>query len=165
MEFNFTQEVTKEEYLAFYRYHILKKFYSPVKIIAVVFFFLILFSGPFYGQWTMLYAGLALLAFIVFMIFKIKNTGGKIYDQDPESFQYEYVLTDVTCSFSTKDGKSTKMWSEFVFLFEDEQYVFIYTKQNRGLMFVKEKMEEEVVAFIKQKVESNKGSVLKKKKK
>jgi hypothetical protein len=81
---------------------------------------------------------------------------------DPESFNYDYVINEVTCSFSTKDGKSSKMWSEFVTKYENEEYLYIFTKKNRGLMFVKKSLEPEILEFINGKVSEKKKGLLKK---
>jgi hypothetical protein len=162
MEYKFKQVVSKEDYLAFYKYHLLKKFYDPIKLAMGVVFFLILLSGIFFDQMVMFYTGIGLLVFVIFVYLRISFAGGKIYDMDPESFNYDYVINEVTCSFSTKDGKSSKMWSEFVTKYENEEYLYIFTKKNRGLMFVKKSLEPEILEFINGKVSEKKKGLLKK---
>lgn len=155
MQYKFKQNVGKEDYLEFYKYHVAKNFYSPIKIVFVAIFFIILFSGPLFGKPELLYGGLVLLFFVIMLFFRVSRSGGKIYDGDPDSFNYKYTFDDVTVTFATKEGQSSKMWSEFVKKYETEKYIYIFTKSNKGLMFIKDSMEAEVLTFLLKKLEDN----------
>ena len=155
MSYKFKQKVNKEDYLEFYKYYVTRNFLSPAKIGFVVMFFAVLFSGPFFGRPEMAYGGAALLILVVILYFRITGSGGKIYDGDPKAFEYTYALDEVTISFSTKDGKSSKMWSEFVKYEEKDKYLYAFTKNNKGLMFVKSDIEDEVYSFIVKKLQEN----------
>lgn len=152
---NFKQTVTKEDYLAFYKYHVTKNFLSPTKIFFVVLFIGTLLSGPFFGQPEMAYFGGAFLIIVILLYFRVTRSGGKIYDADTDAFNYTYKLDDVTISFSTKDGKSSKMWTEFVRYHETEEYLYIFTKSNKGLMFNRRDISVEIYDFMKKKLDEN----------
>lgn len=162
MQYKFKQKVSKEDYLAFYKYHVTKNFMSPAKIGFTIMFFLMLFSGFFFGKMEVGIGGVVLLILVILMYFRITRSGSKIYDQDPSAFEYDYSLDDVTVSFSTKDGRSSKMWTEFVKTYEDELYLYIFTKSNKGLMFVKKSIDTEIYNFIMSKVKENKKISFKK---
>ena len=161
MQYKFKQKVNKEDYLAFYKYHVTKNFMSPIKLVFIALFFVILFSGFFFGNQTIGFAGIVLFIFVGLLFLRISKSGSKIYDADPEAFSYDYVMDSVTISFSTKDGRSSKMWSEFTTFFENDLYLYIFTKTNKGLMFVKTALEPEVYNFIKGKLDENSKSVIK----
>ena len=150
--YDFKQKVSKEDYLEFYKFHVRKNLYSPLKLVFAAVFLLTLYSGPLYGQWNMLYIGIGLTVLLGVLYLRVSTSGAKIYDQDPETFNYQYKFDNVTVSFSTKDGKSSKMWTEFVDIHETDNYVYIFMKSNKGLMFVKSQAPEGAIDFIKTKV-------------
>ena len=150
---NFKQKTSLEDYLAFYKYHVLKNFMSPSKLIMVGVFGVMLIVAIIFGQTELKIGAAAIIVLSTLSFLRIQTSGKKIYEKDPESFEYNYKFDDVTVSFSTKDGKSSKMWSEFVKAYEDDLYIYIFTKSNKGLMFVKAQMPEEVLTFVKKKID------------
>lgn len=157
MTYKFNQNVNREEYLAFYKYHVVKNFMSPTKLIFSAVFFGALLSGAFFGYPEMTYAGVALIVMTVYMMSRLSKSGGKIFDKNPEAFSYDYTLDDNNLSFKTDEGSNTKPWKEFVKYFEDDKYIFIFTKTNKGLMFCKGKLDPETIKFILGKCEENKA--------
>lgn len=152
MEFKFKQKISKEEYLVFYKFNATKNLYTPTKILVGSVFLLTLYSGFFFNNSGLGFVGVALTVLFVAAYFRVMTSGGKIYEMDPETFHYTYDINDVTVSFSTKDGKSSKMWSEFKDRYEDDEFLFVFMKNNKGLMFVKSKMPAGLLSFIQQKV-------------
>lgn len=138
MEYKFRQELTEEDFLVFYKLYLTKTFMRPLNIFLISIFFIVLLSGPFFGSPQTAYYAIGLAVFIVGMYFYMSRQGKKLYNRDPESFHMDYHIDENTITFSSKDGSSSKMWSEFENLHEVEEFVFIYLKNKRGLIFKKE---------------------------
>jgi len=155
MEYKFTQEVSKEDYMAFYKYHVTKNFMSPIKMLFVLIFLGVMLSGVFFGRASMTYAGIGFVIVLAVMYLRLTKSGEKVYDKNPDGFTYHFVIDEETVSFSTADGKSSKKWNEFAKFYEDEQHIFLFTKQNKGLMFVKNQIEDEVCVFLSKTIKEN----------
>ena len=72
----------------------------------------------------------------------------KMYNRDPDGFKMNYIVNEDSVTFSTDEGSSSKMWSEFENLHEVDKFVFIYLKNRRGLIFKREYIGEEAFDFI-----------------
>lgn len=148
MEFKFRQELTEEDFLVFYKLYLTKNFMRPLNIVLISIFFIVLLLGPFFGNPQTAYYALALAVFIVAMYFYMSRQGKKLYNKDPESFHMDYFVDDNTITFSSKDGSSSKMWSEFEHLQEVQEFVFIYLKNKRGLIFKRDYIGEDAYNYV-----------------
>ena len=128
MEFKFKQTVTLEDFLVFYKYFLIKTFVKPFNILMIAIFMLYLLSGPFFGKPEMLLYALGFVLFLGILYYWLSRNGKKLYDRDTESFTMDYTIEDASLSFSSADGKYTKMWSEFHSLQETKGNVFLYLK-------------------------------------
>ena len=91
---------------------------------------------------------IGLAVFIAGLYYYMRGQGKRLYNGDPESFNMDYYVDENTLTFSTKEGSSSKMWSEFENLHEVEEFVFIYLKNKRGLIFKREYIGSEAYDFI-----------------
>jgi low affinity Fe/Cu permease len=148
MEYKFNQKLTEEDFLVFYRLYFKKTFMRPLNVVIVTIFFIVLLMGPFFGSPQTAYYAIGLAVFLVAMYFYMGNQGKKLYNRDPESFKMDYVVNEDTITFSSEHGSSSKMWSEFARLHEVEEFVFIYLKNNRGLIFKRAYVGNEAFNFI-----------------
>ena len=148
MKYNFRQELTEEDFLVFYKLYLTKNFMRPLNIVLVSIFFIVLLAGPFFGSPQTAYYAIGLAVFIVGMYFYMSRQGKKMYNRDPESFHMDYYLDENNVTFTSKDGSSSKMWSEFENLHEVKDFVFIYLKNKRGLIFKRDYIGEEAYNYI-----------------
>lgn len=151
MEFKFRQEVSETDFVIFYNYHIRRTLLRPFNLVLSAMFVLILLAGPFFGSPETLYYGLGFIAIIVLLYFYMNRQGKKLYQRDPDSFNMDYVINENGLRFESKDGFSEKMWSEFESMVISEEYVYIYLKNKRGLLFKKEICGNEVIDFLTSK--------------
>jgi hypothetical protein len=148
MEYKFRQELTENDFLVFYKLYLTKTFMRPLNIVLISIFFVVLLSGPFFGNYQTLYYAIGLAVFIAGLYYYMRGQGKRLYNGDPESFNMDYYVDENTLTFSTKEGSSSKMWSEFENLHEVEEFVFIYLKNKRGLIFKRDYVGSEVYDFI-----------------
>lgn len=148
MEYKFRQELTEDDFLIFYKLYLTKTFMRPLNIVLISIFFVVLLAGPFFGNFQTLYYAIGLAAFIVGLYFYMKGQGKRLFNSDPESFSMDYYVDENTITFSTKEGSSSKMWSEFESMHEVEEFAFIYLKNKRGLIFKRDYIGSEAYDFI-----------------
>lgn len=148
MEYKFKQDLTEEDFLVFYQLYFKKTFMRPLNIVLVSVFLVVLLLGPFFNNPQTLYYAVGLVVFLFGTYFYMGRQGKKMYNRDPESFRMEYVVNEDFVSFTSKEGSSSKMWSEFENLHEVEDFVFVYLKNKRGLIFKREYTGVEAYNFI-----------------
>ncbi len=156
MKYQFKMNVSETDFLEFYndflRKSLLKR--SNLIIYGVMLITLVIYPILTQEYDFFIYTGLFLvLVGVLFLI--MRRQGKKLYDRDPEAYNMNYTLTDKEISFSTDQGSSSKYWSEFYHIIEKEKYIFLYLKNKRGLIFVKESMEQEALDFLIKKSTEN----------
>jgi hypothetical protein len=152
--YSFKQEVSLKDFQVFYNMHLKRIFFRPMNIIIALVFFVFLLSGPLFGNPETLIYAIVFVLIVALLFWWMPKNGEKLYSKDPDSFTMDYTLSESNITFQSKDGKSTKLWSEFYSMVETKDFVFIYLKNKRGLIFKKETLGEEATAFLIQKAES-----------
>jgi hypothetical protein len=149
MKFEFKMDVSQEDFLAFYKNYIRRTVLKTRNIVIYSIFLLFLVVGPLVAQdyELLIYAGLFLVILYVLYIY-IDRSGKKIYAKNTHAFDMKYILEEDQLQFVTDEGTGTKLWSEFYSIYEEEKYLFLYLKNKRGLVFVKDQMTKEGVDYL-----------------
>lgn len=155
MEYKFKQDITEEDFLVFYQLYFRKTFMRPLNVFLIAIFFIVLIAGPFFGSPQTLYYAIGLAVFLVGTYFYMKRAGKKMYNRNPDGFKMNYFVDETGVSFATDEGSSSKMWSEFENLHEVEEFVFIYLKNKRGLIFKRDYIGEEAYNYIIEQASKN----------
>ncbi len=156
MEYKFSQKVNQEDFLVFYQFHLLSIFKRPMNALLLVILFGFLIVAPIIQQeYTQLYYALGMILFVGLLYIYLKRSGIKMYNRSKDSLDMDYILNDTGLSFNNVDGASKKVWSEFYTLFENRKYIFLFLKNRRGLLFIKNQMEPEVITYLVENATKN----------
>lgn len=151
MDYEFKQNVTKEDYVAFVTNHIKKSFLKVSNILLFTISIGYLIVSPFIldeQDFTFLYIGLAIVALLIGMVFFVRRNAGKTYDKNPNAFDMAYRADDEGLTYIVPEGEIQKNWNEFYSVNETEEYLYLYVNKNSGLLFVKSQINQDIVRFI-----------------
>lgn len=156
MNFKFKMDVTEKDFLVFYKHHLKKTLLKPLSLVIYAIFFIFLVVGPIIAKQYEMYIYLLFFALVItFVVTSISRKGKKVYETNKEAFLMTYNLDDTQIKFSTTKGEAVKLWSEFHTIYEVEGYYFIYLKNKRGLVFVKEQLPLDASNFLIAKAKQN----------
>ena len=149
MNHEFKITINETDFMAFYKNYIYRSILSTRNIILYSIFLLFLLVMPIVTNnlQYLMYFGIFMVA-IVLLFFMVRRQGKRLYNNNPDAFNMTFTLTEKDITFQTDEGKSTKFWSEFFSVVEEENYYFLYLKNKRGLIFVKNQMTDEQRAFL-----------------
>lgn len=149
MKYTFTQNVTKEDYVAFVTNHIFLSFLRPFNLILFIISVGYLLVTPFLtGDFTFFYVGIGIFAFIFLLALFVRRNAKKTYERNPESFTMTYVVDDESLTYMTREGELVKNWPEFYRVKETNDYLFVYINQHSGLVLVKREIPSDAYRFI-----------------
>lgn len=151
MEYEFSQKVSRDDYIAFVTNHIKKSFLKLSNILLFTISIGYLVISPFVlgeQDFTFMYIGLGIVALLTAMVFYVRKNAGKTYDRNPDAFDMTYRLDEEKLTYIVPEGEIEKPWEEFHSLYETEDYLYLYVNKNSGLVFVKSQVTSEQLAFI-----------------
>ncbi len=156
MNYTFTQNVTKEDYVAFVTNHIFLSFLRPFNLILFVISVGYLLVTPFLtGDFTFFFVGLGIFAFIFLLALFVRRNAKKTYERNPDSFTMTYDVDDEALKYMTREGELVKNWPEFYRVKETKDYLFVYVNQHSGLVLVKREIPSDAYRFILQQLEQH----------
>mgnify|MGYP000924350379 CR=1 FL=1 len=99
MEYKFTQEISKEDYVSFVNNHMKLSFLKPVNIILFVLSIGYLTISPFLmpaaeRSYTFSFVGVGILLLLVGMVFYARKNAEKQYDKSPDGFRMTYEVDE-----------------------------------------------------------------------
>lgn len=151
MNTEFTQNVTKEDYVAFVTNHIKKTFLKVPNLLLFTISIGYLVLSPFILEdqdFTFMFVGLAIVVLIFGMVFFVKNRAAKTFDENPDAFRMSYRVTEESLTYIVTDGEIEKKWEEFYSINESQNYLYLYVNKNSGLLFVKSQINSDILRYI-----------------
>lgn len=141
--------ISKEDFNEFYKNFIFRTILKTSNLIVYSAFLLFLLVTPIVtgDLGYLIYFGVFLVIISLLFLY-MKRQGNRLYENNPEAFNMTYTLTEKELTFKTKEGSSSKFYSEFFSIVEVEGYYFLYLKNKRGLIFVKSQMEEDAITYL-----------------
>lgn len=158
MEFQFHQHVERDDYVAFVTNHLKQSMFRPFNVVLYVFAFGYFMISPFILEdtpMTYFFLGLGFIAITVAMVFVARRNARKTYDNNPEQFEMDYLLTDEGLTYLLGEGQLEKKWYEIFSARETAEYLFIYVNKNSGMVVVKRDVPSDALRFLKQKLTEN----------
>lgn len=149
MKYKFKMNVSEEDFSEFYKNFIFRSILKTSNIILYSIFLLFLLVSPIVsGDYGYLIYFFVFILIIGLLFLYMRRQGKRLYKNNPDAFNMSYTLTEKDITFQTEEGSSTKFWSEFFSIVEVEGYYFLYLKNKRGLIFVKNQMEEDAISYL-----------------
>lgn len=157
MNYSFTQNVTKDDYVAFVTNHIFLSFLRPFNLVLFVISVGYLLATPFLtgGDFTFFFVGLGIFVFIFLLAMFVRRNAKKTYDRNPDGFTMTYEVDDQSLKYMTREGELVKNWPEFYRVKETNDYLFVYINQHSGLVLVKREIPSDAYRFILQQLEQH----------
>ena len=160
MEYKFTQEISREDYVSFVVNHMKYSFLKPFNIILFTVSIGYLMVSPFLMQtgernYTFTFIGIGLMVVLGALMVFAKRSAGKQYDKTGGEFKMTYEITDDALVYKVAEGDVTKQWNEFYSAMETEDYLYVYVNKQRGMVIVKRSISDAMVRFIKEKLAAN----------
>lgn len=155
MEYNFSQHVTKEDYVAFLMNHLKMNIMRPFNLGLFVVGLGYLLSAPIItgsGDYTFTVIGLALIGVMVLSVFFARYNAGKRYDKNQEMFDMTYRATEEGFSYVVGTQAVEKKWFDFYSASETEEYLYIFASKDSGSVLVKRDIPSDAVDFIRSKL-------------
>jgi len=157
MEYTFTQEVTKEDYVSFVNNHMKLSFLKPVNIVLFAVSIGYLTISPFLmpadeRSYTFSFIGLGILALLIGMMFYARKNAEKQYDKSENDFTMTYEVNEDGLIYKLNDGNVDKKWYDFYMAMENEKYLYVYVNKNSGMVIVKRAATIEAINFVKAKL-------------
>jgi hypothetical protein len=160
MEYSFTQEVTKEDYVSFVNNHMKLSFLKPLNIVLFVVSIGYLTISPFLmpvaeRSYTFSFIGLGILALLIAMVMFARKNAEKQYDKSENEFTMTYDVDEEGLVYKLNEGSIEKKWFDFYMALENEKYLYVYVNKNSGMVIVKRAATIEAINFIKTKLKAN----------
>ena len=160
MEYNFTQDVTKDDYVSFVNNHMKVSFLKPVNIILFTVSIGYLMISPFLmpvaeRSYTFTYIGVGLIVLLVGLMLFAKKNAERQYDKSNGDFSMSYEFNDDALVYIVTDGNIEKKWYEFYSVLESEDYLYVYVNKNSGMLIIKRAAPTAAIEFIKEKLVAN----------
>ena len=160
MEYNFTQQVTKEDYVAFVNNHMKMSFLKPLNISLFIVSIGYLTISPFLmpveeRSYTFTFIGIGIVFLLFGMILFAKKNAGKQYDKASGQFKMSYMVNDEGLTYKVAEGNIEKKWFEFYSASETKEFLYVYVNKNSGMVIVKRDVNEQAVSFIKEQLSKN----------
>lgn len=155
LEYNFSQHVTKEDYIAFVTNHMKMSFFKPFNIVLFVISVGYLAASPFIlgtNDYTFLFIGLGIILLLVGMVFYARKNAAKTYDKNSDQFTMSYKVDDEGLTYILGEGQLQKQWMEFYSATENDDYMYVYVNKNSGLVLVKRDVPVDALRFIRSKL-------------
>lgn len=149
MSYEFKQEWTKEDYIAFTSNHMKTSVFKLSNIILFTASIGYLLLTPvFTDKWTFFYLGIGIFFFLVLFLLFTKVGAGKAYEKNKELMIVNYRLDSEGLTYLNVEGELTKHWSEFYSIKETEDYFFVYFNKNSGMLLAKRDFSTEINRYI-----------------
>lgn len=160
MEYKFTQDISREDYVSFVVNHMKYSFLKPANIVLFTLSIGYLTVSPFLMQvedrnYTFTFIGIGLIFVLAGLMMFAKRNAGKQYDKTGGEFKMTYEITDDALVYKVAEGDVTKQWYEFYSAMETEDYLYIYVNKQRGMVILKRALSDDMVRFIKEKLADN----------
>ncbi len=160
MEYNFKQEVSKEDYVSFVTNHMKQSFFKPLNVVLFTVSIGYLMISPFLmaadeRNYTFTLIGLGLILLLIALTIFGKKAAGRQYDKAMGSFDMEYEVTDEALVYIIEEGNISKKWYEFYSVSENENYLYVYVNKQRGMLIIKRALSQDALNFIKAKLREN----------
>ena len=157
MEYSFTQEVTKEDYVSFVNNHMKLSFLKPVNILLFVVSIGYLTISPFLmpageRSYTFSFIGIGILVLLIGMVFYARKNAEKQYDKADNEFKMTYEVNEEGLIYKLTEGNIEKKWHDFYMAMENEKYLYVYVNKNSGMVIVKRAATFEAIDFVKSKL-------------
>ena len=158
MEYQFSQHVTKEDYVAFLMNHLKMNIMRPFNLTLFVVGLGYLLLAPIItgsGDFTFTIIGLALIAVMVVSVFFARYNAGKRYDQNKDMFDMTYRANDEGFAYIIGKEAVDRKWIDFYSAAETEEYLYIFASKDSGSVLVKREVPADAIDFIRNKLKAH----------
>ncbi len=155
MEYQFTQHITKEDYVKFLMNHLKMNIMRPLNITLFIFGLGYLLLSPIVtgtGSFVYTYVALFLILLMGISVWFAKYNASKRYDKNKDMFDMTYIADEEGFSYLIGNEKVLKKWFDFYMATETEDYLYIFTSKDSGSVIVKREVPTEAIEFIKDKL-------------
>jgi hypothetical protein len=155
MEYNFSQHVTKEDYVNFLMNHLKMNIMKPFNLTLFVVGLGYLLLAPIVtgtGDFTFTIIGFALIAVMVLSVFFARRNAAKRYDKNKDMFDMTYKATDEAFSFVVGNQTVDKQWMDFYSAAETEDYLYIFASKDSGSVLIKRDIPSDAIDFVRSKL-------------
>ncbi len=156
MEYKFTQNWTKEDYVAFAVNHLLQNFLKTRNLILYTVSIGYLILTPLLTQrWEFFYVGIGLIVLFIGYLFMAKRSAAKGYDRNKESLSIEFTLNESGLMYETGEGIVTENWQNFTYVKETEKHFFMYFAAHKGFLLAKRDLSEDMIIMIRRGLQTH----------
>ena len=160
MEYEFTQSVKKDDYVAFVVNHMKYSFLKPVNIILFSVSIGYLIISPFLvtsgeRDFTFTFVGFGLIILLIGLMMFAKKNAAKQYEKSGGELKMTYQINDDALVYKVAEGDISKLWYEFYSVMETEDYLYIYVNKQRGMVILKNALNSDALDFVKRKLKEN----------
>jgi LPXTG-motif cell wall-anchored protein len=154
MNYNFKQELTREDYISFVTNHLRQGLLKPLNILFFTISIGYLLVSPLLpgneGNYGFTLIGLALLLVLGAMIYFARRSASKRYESVKDEFKVEFTMDENTLRYELEDQRFIeKQWMEFYSAYERGDYIYLYVSKNSGIVIVTRDLQPEIVRFIR----------------
>ena len=149
MEYEFTQNWTQEDYVAFVTHHMMISVFKTTNLILFTVSITYLLITPFiYENFQFFFMGIAVFLFLIAFLIFTRYGAKRAYNKNVELMTIRFRLNDEGITYLNEDGELLKPWNEFYSFKETSNYFFIYFNKNKGMLLAKRDFSEEINKFI-----------------
>lgn len=150
MEYEFSQHVNKEDYVAFLMNHLKMNLMRPFNLILFTFGLGYLLLAPFVtGDITFTLIGLTLVLVMGLSVLLARYNAGRRYEKNKHLFDMTYRVTEDTFHYMLGDKTIDKKWMDFFSANETKDYLYIFASKDSGSVLIKREIPSDAIAFIK----------------
>ena len=149
MEYEFTQNWTQEDYVAFVTHHMMISVFKTTNLILFTVSITYLLITPFiYENFQFFFMGIAVFLFLIAFLIFTRYGAKRAYNKNVQLMTIRFRLNDEGITYLNEDGELLKPWNEFYSFKETSNYFFIYFNKNKGMLLAKRDFSEEINKFI-----------------
>lgn len=149
MDYEFTQQWTQEDYVAFVTNHMMNSVFKFTNLMLFTISISYLIITPLItGNFQFFYMGIAVFLFLIaFMIFT-RYGAKRAYNKNIDLMTIKFRLNDEGVTYLNAEGELLKPWKEFYSFKESEKYFFIYFSKHKGMLLAKRDFSEVINKYI-----------------
>ncbi|MCK5388351.1 MAG: YcxB family protein [Candidatus Izimaplasma sp.] len=150
MEYKFTQEWTKEDYIAFAMNHMKVSVFKPSNIILFTISIGYLTITPLVtgGDYTFFYLGLGVIIFLGAFLLFTRVGAGRAYEKNKDLMKINFLINENGLTYLNSNGELLKPWNEFYSFKETKDYFFMHFSKYKGMLLAKRELSDELQKYI-----------------
>jgi len=157
MEYRFTQEWTKDDYVAFAMHHMKVSVFklSNIILFTVSIGYLIITPLVTGGELTYFYLGIGVFLFLGAFLAFTKIGAARAYEKNKELMKISFLLNGEGLTYLNNNGELLKPWNEFYSFSETKEYFFMYFSKHKGMLLAKRELSDELQKFVITSIKSH----------